>query len=120
MIERITFDVAGNPEMPSLILMTKGQKNIGEITNFTAFHASPHMNAIDEISFVLHKFENNESDSVKQYKYWDEVKDFRVIYAPEWKQYFEISVSLDDKNDVTKTVRGTALQETELSLTITK
>lgn len=115
MIERITFDVAGNPEMPSLILMTKGQKNIGEITNFTAFHASPHMNAIDEISFVLHKFENNESDSVKQYKYWDEVKDFRVIYAPEWKQYFEISVSLDDKNDVTKTVRGTALQETELS-----
>ena len=115
MIERITFDVAGNPEMPSLILMTKGQKNIGEITNFTAFHASPHMNAIDEISFVLHKFENNESDSVKQYKYWDEVKDFRVIYAPEWKQYFEISVSLDDNNDVTKTVRGTALQETELS-----
>lgn len=115
MIERITFDVAGNPEMPTLILMTKGQKNIGVITNFTALHISPHMNSIDEISFVLHKFENNESDNAKQYKYWDEVKDFRVIYAPEWKQYFEISVSLDDKNDVTKTVRGTALQETELS-----
>lgn len=115
MIGHITFDVAGNPEMPTLILMTKGQKNIGEITNFTAFHFSPHMNSIDEISFVLYKFENNESDNAKQYKYWDEVKDFRVIYIPEWKQYFEISVSLDDKNDVTKTVRGTALQETELS-----
>ena len=115
MIGHITFDVAGNPEMPTLILMTKGQKNIGEITNFTALRISPHMNSIDEISFVLHKFENNESDNAKQYKYWDEVKDFRVIYAPEWKQYFEISVSLDDKNDVTKTVRGTALQETELS-----
>ena len=115
MIGHITFDVAGNPEMPTLILMTKGQKNIGEITNFTAFHFSPHMNSIDEISFVLYKFENNESDNAKQYKYWDEVKDFRVIYVPEWKQYFEISVSLDDKNDVTKTVRGTALQETELS-----
>ena len=115
MIGHITFDVAGNPEMPTLILMTKGQKNIGEITNFTAFHFSPHMNSIDEISFVLYKFENNESDNAKQYKYWDEVKDFRVIYIPEWKQYFEISVSLDDKNDITKTVRGTALQETELS-----
>ena len=115
MIGHITFDVAGNPEMPTLILMTKGQKNIGEITNFTAFHFSPHMNSIDEISFVLHKFENSENDKKKQYKYWDEVKDFRIIYIPEWKQYFEVSVSLDDKNDVTKTVRGTALQETELS-----
>ena len=54
MIGHITFDVAGNPEMPTLILMTKGQKNIGEITNFTAFHFSPHMNSIDEISFVLY------------------------------------------------------------------
>ena len=115
MIGHITFDVAGNPEMPTLILMTKGQKTIGVVTNFTSFHVSHHMNSIDEISFVLHKFENSENDKKKQYKYWDEVKDFRIIYIPEWKQYFEVSVSLDDKNDVTKTVRGTALQETELS-----
>ena len=115
MIGHITFDVAGNPEMPTLILMTKGQKTIGVVTNFTSFHVSHHMNSIDEISFVLHKFENSENDKKKQYKYWDEVKDFRIIYIPEWKQYFEVSVSLDDKNDITKTVRGTALQETELS-----
>ena len=134
-MERIIFDASGNPEMPTLILMTKGQKRIGEITNFTEFHISSNMNAIDEISFVLHKYsngaegldnknENSDNDDVNnserkteqsEYKYWDEVKDFRIIYAPEWKQYFEISVSLDENNDVTKTVNGTALQETELS-----
>lgn len=134
-MERIIFDVSGNPEMPTLILMTKGQKRIGEITNFTEFHISSNMNAIDEISFVLHKYsngveglynknENSDNDDVNnseqktepsEYKYWDEVKDFRIIYAPEWKQYFEISVSLDDDSDVIKTVTGTALQETELS-----
>lgn len=134
-MERIIFDMVGNPEMPTLILMTKGGRKIGMINNFTNFHISSNMNAIDEISFVLHKYsngveglynknENSDNDDVNnserkteqsEYKYWDEVKDFRIIYAPEWKQYFEISVSLDDNNDVTKTVNGTALQETELS-----
>ena len=134
-MERIIFDVAGNPEMPTLILMTKGGRRIGMINNFTNFHISSNMNAIDEISFVLHKYsngneewdgnneksdnndvENSELETQQsKYKYWNEVKDFRIIYAPEWKQYFEISVSLDDNNDVTKTVNGTALQETELS-----
>lgn len=135
MIERINFDVSGNPEMPTLLLMTKGGRRIGTINNFTDFHISSNMNAIDEISFVLHKYSNGseESDNYNgklngsdvgssrlgtgqsEYKYWNDVKDFRIIYAPEWKQYFEISVSLDDNNDVTKTVNGTALQETELS-----
>lgn len=115
MIERISFDVSGNPEMPTLILMTKGQRRIGEVTNFTSFRINTHMNSIDEISFTLHKYENGENDKKKEYKYWEDIKDFRVIYIPEWKQYFEIAVSLDDDSDVTKTVTGTSLHETELS-----
>lgn len=135
MIERINFDVSGNPEMPTLLLMTKGGRRIGMINNFTDFHVSSNMNAIDEISFVLHKYSNGSEESdndngksngsdvgssgletgQSEYKYWNDVKDFRIIYSPEWKQYFEISVLLDDNNDVTKTVNGTALQETELS-----
>lgn len=134
-MERIIFDTAGNPEMPTLILLTKGGRRIGMIDNFTNFRTSSNMNAIDEISFVLHKYSNgseeldheeahsgdngtgkpNSETPQSEYKYWNEVKDFRVIYAPEWNQCFEISISLDDNDDVTKTVTGTALQETELS-----
>ena len=133
-MERIIFDTAGNPEIPTLILLTKGGRRIGTINNFTGFRISSNLNAIDEISFVLHKYSNgseeldyketqlsdngtehSDSETQSEYKYWNEVKDFRVIYAPEWNQCFEISISLDDNNDVTKTVTGTALQETELS-----
>lgn len=115
-MERIIFDASGNPEMPALILMTKGGRRIGMLNNFTDFHISSSLNDVDEISFTLHKYTNGTLGAEKsEYKYWNDVKDFRVIYIPGWKQYFEISVSLDDESDVTKTVIGAAWQETELS-----
>ena len=108
-MERIHFDKAGNPETPTLVLCKKNGDKIGLITNVTGIHISSNMNDVDEISFTVHKKDNNSICHI-----WDDIKDLKSVFVPEWKKYFEISVSLNDNYDITKNVSGMSLQESEL------
>lgn len=68
------------------------------------------MNSPSEISFTLHKYYNGEL-----YKYWDEVKNFRLVYINEWKKYFVIRELKNISTENTKLITCDALQESELS-----
>jgi len=106
----IKFDSANRPETPTLILAKRGGDRIGVLNNVTNIRLDDNLNTPSEISFTVHKYQNE-----KECNYWNEIKNFRLIYVKEWKKYFEIYVSIDESDDSTKSISGTSLQESELS-----
>ena len=68
------------------------------------------MKNASDFQFTTHKKLNNNIQ-----KYWEEIKDFKLTWIPEWDMWYEIVVEVDEKDDNTKTVQGTTLGEAELS-----
>ena len=110
MAVQINFDTANHPEPPTLLLQTRGSKRIGVLSNITNVRFGSNFNSYDELSFLAHKTIDSDEDPL-----WNEITNFRVIYIPEWEKYFSITVSIDEDNEITKTVQGISLQEDELS-----
>ena len=106
----IKFDSSLKPETPTIILMKKNGDKLGLIENTSSFRFADNMNSADEFSFVVHK---NLDGHLCQL--WDQIIDFRIVYIGEYEKYFEIYVSKDEENSVTKTVTCVAMQEAELS-----
>lgn len=93
-----------------MILTKRGGDKIGPLNNVTNIRLDDNLNTPSEISFTVHKHLNK-----KTCNYWNEIKNFRLIYVKEWNKYFEIYVSIDESDENTKSISGISLQESELS-----
>lgn len=107
----IKFDLANNPEPPTILLANRsgniyGQLNVDE----TSIEINDKFDEASEISFTLYKYIDDKIDIL-----WDKVIDFKLIYCKEWDKWFEITVEVDESNEVKKTVFGTQLEYAELS-----
>lgn len=47
--------------------------------------------------------------------FWEQIKDFKLVWAREWNKLFEIQVGLDEENSIRKTISAKSLGESELS-----
>ena len=47
--------------------------------------------------------------------FWEQIKDFKLVWAREWNKLFEIQVGLNEEKSIRKTVSAKSLGETELS-----
>ena len=103
------FDAACNPEQPTIILAKRNGDKLG-ILNSIEIEVRDAMNDADEISFTVHKYYNNERCHL-----WDEIKNFRLVYCPEWEKWFEMTLELNESDDTTKTVSCVELAQAELS-----
>lgn len=110
---KLKFDNQHNLIAPTFVLAHRNGKKIGAI-KARNLNFSDNSNSATELSFVVDKFDNN-----VRYKYWDEVKDFRLVWCKEWDVWFEIRVQTDDENGTTKTINGRTICEAELSQTYT-
>ena len=106
---QINFDTSGNPEIPIMSIVSQNGDHIGIISNYTGLKIQDNLKTPSSISFTLHKILNAE-----EYKYWDEVKNFRLIYVPDWDKYFVMKITVNEDNEIQKQIETTALQETEL------
>lgn len=100
------FDPAGNLESPTLVLCRQNCTPIMPIINQTEFVFSDSLSNPSEISFRVYK---NSCTA------WKSIKDFRVVWIPEWNKYYKIQVDLTESNSTTKFISGTHLPEAELS-----
>lgn len=111
---KVLFNSQGLIETPTLLLQHKNFETIGNggITNVSGLTYKNNFNDANEISFKIHKFNNG-----IKHPLWDQLVDFRIIYIPELKERFQIAVSVDeeDPDDLSKSITGTALCESELS-----
>lgn len=106
---QINFDTSGNPEIPIISIVSQNGDHIGIISNYTGLKIQDNLKTPSSISFTLHKILNGD-----EYKYWDEVKNFRLIYVPDWDKYFVMKITVNEDNEIQKQIETTALQETEL------
>lgn len=97
-------------DSPTLVLENKNFNNYGALTNYSSFRYKENLNSPNEVSFILHKLLDPKKNLL-----WDKVKDLKVLYIPELQEKFEITVSDDISNTVTKSVTGLSLAESELS-----
>lgn len=111
---KVLFNTQNIIETPTLLLQHKNFETIGNggITNVSGLTYKNNFNDANEISFKIHKFNNG-----IKHPLWDQLVDFRIIYIPELKERFQIAVSVneEDPDDLSKSITGTALCESELS-----
>lgn len=111
---KVLFNTQNIIETPTLLLQHKNFETIGNggITNVSGYTYKNNFNDANEISFKVHKFNNG-----IKHQLWDQLVDFKLIYIPELKERFEIAVTVneEDPDDLSKSITGTALCESELS-----
>ena len=105
---KIRFDAAGNPETPTVVLARRNGEKLGQI-DAKNISISDSLNDASEMSFKVYKYLDS-----KECVLWDEIVNFKLVYCVEWNTWFEITVELDESNDVVKTVFATELEHAEL------
>ena len=107
----IKFDLAGNPEPPTIILANRSGNKLGQLdVNVKSIDLSDKFNDASEFSFTINKYIDGRLTNL-----WDKVVDFKLVYCKEWNMWFEIKVELDEATETIKTVYCTQLGQAELS-----
>ena len=106
---KINFDTSGNPEIPVLVLASQRGDNFGVIPYFTNLKITDNLKTASELYFKVPKTSNGE-----EFKYWDEIHNFRLIYVPDWDKYFVITLEINESNSIEKVITANSLQEVEL------
>lgn len=108
---KIDFDINHIPQQSTLIIAYRNGDKIGKLSNVYSVEVVDNMKSYSEISFNIDKYVDG-----KENNYWNEIKDFRLVWCKEWDTWFEATVSLTEKNqNSTKNVNLIRLGEAELS-----
>lgn len=106
------YDASGRFKNPTIVLCHRNFEKIGTITPIQNWNITPDLQNTNECSFTIHKYNDNILLPL-----WDKIMDLRVIYIPEYNEYFEIGINKSVSNDITKSIVGTNLGVAELSQT---
>lgn len=107
----IKFDLAGNPEPPTIILANRNGNKLGQLkVDLKSVDLKDALNDAFELSFTINKYTDNKLTPL-----WDKIVDFKLVYCKEWDAWFEITVELDEATETVKTVLCTQLGQAELS-----
>lgn len=104
------MDTSGNVEDISFVLAKKNGDKLGNIVNVDNIVAKHSMKEASDITFVAYKKMN---DNI--IKCWNDIKDFKLVWIPEWDMWYEITVEVNEKDENIKKVSGKTLGEAELS-----
>ena len=106
---KIFYDKNLNIDTPTIILKKRDFTNIGSLIASEIKYKNNFASA-NELSFKVYKFLDEKLNVI-----WDEINDYNVIYIPEYEEFFDIHVSLNEEIGTYKVVTCTALAESELS-----
>lgn len=109
-IHKLRMDTSGNVEDISFVLAKKSGDKLGNIVNVDNIVAKHSMKEASDITFVAYKKMN---DNI--IKCWNDIKDFKLVWIPEWDMWYEITVEVNEKDENIKKVSGKTLGEAELS-----
>ena len=119
---RIRFDSTYNAEQPTLVLASKNGRLIGKLpANSIQFKDC--LNSRSELRFAINKVDclsdNDKHSNIPigmiKNKFWEQIKDFKLVWAREWNLWFEIYVEASESDSVTKNIQAYSLGEVELS-----
>lgn len=102
----IKIDLAGNIEQPTFVLKYKSGRTIGALTDVQDLNFENSLGNASNFNFSVNK---------KITPYYHAIKNFRLIWVPEWDKYYEINVDINESISKIKNVTLTHLPEAELS-----
>lgn len=97
-----------NIDTPTLILKRRDLTNIGNLIASEIKYKDNFASA-NELSFKVYKFLDEKLNTI-----WEEINDYNIIYIPEYDEYFDIHVSLNEEECTYKVATCTSLPESEL------
>lgn len=106
---QIKFDSEHNVQSPTFVLCTRNGTKIGALPAHS-INYEKNMNASNRLTFIV-----NERDNDTTYPIWNQIQNFKLVYAREWNTFFEATVELTEGNEITKTVSCTSLGDSEAS-----
>lgn len=106
---KINFNTVNMPDNPTFVLAYKDGRKIGNIIA-EKINVKDSMNNPSEISFSTRKYINNKKNEL-----WDSITNFKLIWYKEADLWFEITVDIDESNEVIKNISGIQLGQAELS-----
>lgn len=107
------LDMNNNVVTPTIVLCHRNKHKIGAIYPISEWSITPDMYNKNECSFKVYKEVNGIATPL-----WDQIKDLKVIYIPEYNEYFQISIDKTQTNETVKTITGSNLGIAELSQTM--
>jgi len=107
------LDMNNNVVTPTVVLCHRNKHKIGAIYPISEWSITPDMYNKNECSFKVYKEVNGIVTPL-----WDQIKDLKVIYIPEYNEYFQISIDKTQTNETVKTITGSNLGIAELSQTM--
>ena len=107
------LDMNNNVVIPTVVLCHRNKHKIGAIYPISEWSITPDMYNKNECSFKVYKEVNGIATPL-----WDQIKDLKVIYIPEYNEYFQISIDKTQTNETVKTITGSNLGIAELSQTM--
>lgn len=107
------LDMNNNVVTPTVVLCHRNKHKIGAIYPISEWSITPDMYNKNECSFKVYKEVNGIATPL-----WDQIKDLKVIYIPEYNEYFQISIDKAQTNETVKTITGSNLGIAELSQTM--
>lgn len=109
-VHKLRMDTSGNVEDTSFVLAKKNGEKLGNIVNVDNITAKHSMKEASEFTFTAYK---QMDDNI--IKFWNDIKDFKLVWIPEWDMWYEIHVEVNEKDENVKKVSGISLGESELS-----
>lgn len=109
-VHKLRMDTSGNVEDISFVLAKKNGEKLGNIVNVDNITAKHSMKEASEFTFTAYK---QMDDNI--IKFWNDIKDFKLVWIPEWDMWYEIHVEVNEKDENVKKVSGISLGESELS-----
>lgn len=104
---KINFDPTHNVQPPTYLLATRSGKKIGKLPAYNIVFRDA-LNSYSEICFRV----NNAGCADKL---WGKIKDFKLMFCPEYNRWFEIYVKTDEFDYLVKNISAKSLGEAELS-----
>ena len=105
---RIKLDSMNEVENTTLVLATRKGRRLGIVPAYNVVFKDC-LNSYSEISFRVSKYDNG-----NEYALWDSLVDFKLLWCKEYDLWFEITVEIDEGNDLIKNVIGKTVCEAEL------
>lgn len=110
MAVRINFDDMHNPLQPILVLANKGGNRLGAIPATSLVVKSSFTDG-SELTFDVDKTDCEKNGLAS----WNDITDFKTVWAKDWNALYEIRVTLDDGNKRSKNILAVSLGQAELS-----
>lgn len=110
---RPLFDVNNNIILPTVVLCSRNGHKLGTIFPVGDFEITPDIHGINECSFKVYK----EVDGI-QNPLWNQIQDLKLIYMPEYDEYFQIAIDKESSDKTVKSITAENLGVAELSQTM--